>query len=298
MEFEDRLEAMREENENNRKESGGTYCQTCKKHFSSVKAYSQHEKSQRHLVQREGGKAHGPLESTKPFPLVSNNGNMFIAPGTCLLDGLAFEDVTTCLRHMAVLHNFRIPFWDSLEDLEGLLTYLGRKVGEYTCCIFCDKKFPTLQSLRDHMSSKNHCRMKDNDEAWLDEFSEFYSFKNEVTGNPLVPIFGDFSENEDKDPQTEAYELCLPRYRVGHRAFALYYRQRPRRERPYAAALLNGQLRNELEDSNKYLRKLSENVSNSYASQRKKFELSMGLKNNYIKKLQQRKHISALNSGY
>ncbi|EME32719.1 Zinc finger protein 622 [Galdieria sulphuraria] len=302
VEFETRLESVKVEDENNRKESNVIYCQACKKHFSSTKAFKQHEKSQRHLSQNveeqpiKRSESHS--ESTKVVSSVFKEEAMFIAPGTCMFDGKAFEDVTTCLRHMAVVHSFRIPFWDNLEDLEGLLTYLGSKVGEYTSCVFCDKKFSTLQSVRDHMASKNHCRMKDNDEAWLDEFSEFYNFEDECLGNPLVSVVDGVSENESEDPSSEAYELCLARYRVGHRAFAIYYRQRPRRVRPYRATLLNGQLRNELQDYHKYIRKLSENDSINYFNEQKKSYLAMGLKNNYIKKLQQRKHISALNSGY
>jgi len=300
-EFETRLELMKEENEKNATGSTGVYCQACKKNFSSVKAYKQHEKSQRHLTQNVGEldkKMENYGEKTKVFPPSHSYGeNAFIAPGTCLFDGIEFDNLTSCLQHMSVVHSFRIPFWDNLEDLEGLLSYLGSKVGEYSCCVFCDKKFSTLKSVRDHMTSKNHCRMKDNDEAWFDEFGEFYNFEENGTGNPLVRALDGISSAEGEDPSTEAFELCLPRYRVGHRAFAIYYRQRARVSRPYTAALLNGQLRTELEDHLKYQKKLSENVFTNY-SNRMKSDLALGMKNNYIKKLQQRKHISALNSGY
>ncbi|GJQ10651.1 hypothetical protein GpartN1_g2442.t1 [Galdieria partita] len=302
IEFEARLETVKVENENNGKEYADIYCNACKKHFSSIKAFRQHEKSQRHLSQNNDGesvkRSEGHLESAKLFSSLSNEEDMFITPGICLFEGKAFDDLNTCLRHMAVVHGFRIPFWDNLEDLEGLLTYLGSKVGEYTSCIFCDKKFSTLQSVRDHMTSKNHCRMKDNDEAWLDEFSEFYNFEDKYPGSPLVPVVDGNSEDENEDLSSESYELCLTRYRVGHRAFALYYRQRPRRARPNNAILLNGQLRSELQDYHKYFSKLSENFPVNYLSQQKRSHLAMGLKNNYIRKLQQRKHISTLNSGY
>lgn len=301
VEFEKRLETMKEESEKKGKNSSSIYCQVCKKGFSSSKALRQHEKSRRHLLQTEGERTNN-IESyseiAKPSRLQSEAEDMFITPGTCLFDGKVFDDVATCLRHMAVVHGFRIPFWDSLDDLEGLLMYLGSKVGEYSSCVFCDKQFSTLQSLRDHMSSKNHCRMKDKDEAWLDEFGEFYNFADEGKENPLVPALDGLSGNENDHPLSEAFELCLPRHKVGHRAFALYYRQRPRREKLYSAAVLNGQLRTELHDYHKFIRKLSEDASGAYLNKMKRSSLAIGLQNNYIKKLQQRKHISALNSGY
>jgi pre-60S factor REI1 len=51
---------------------------------------------------------------------------------------------------------FFFPSVDSLQDLEGLLTYLGQKVSIGNTCLYCEKSFYSLGAVRDHMV----CRLR------------------------------------------------------------------------------------------------------------------------------------------
>lgn len=91
---------------------------------------------------------------------------------------------------------FFFPFVDSLKDIEGLLNYLGQKLSIGNTCIYCDKSFYSLSSVRDHMvylhifladlkRCKSHCMMQ-----WVDkeEYDDFYEFPKKT-----------FADNIDED---------------------------------------------------------------------------------------------------
>jgi pre-60S factor REI1 len=55
---------------------------------------------------------------------------------------------------MSEAHSFFVPDLDYVTDLEGLLTYLGAKVGQGRMCLWCnDKKtaFRSVDAVQKHM---------------------------------------------------------------------------------------------------------------------------------------------------
>lgn len=51
-------------------------------------------------------------------------------------------------------HSFFIPDIEYLQDLEGLVKYLGEKVSVGTTCLFCNgkgKAFTSLEGVQTHM---------------------------------------------------------------------------------------------------------------------------------------------------
>eukprot|EP00871_Galdieria_phlegrea_P005505 jgi/Galph1/5956/GphlegSOOS_G4540.1 len=299
-EFEMRLNMMKKQSEVNDNSKKDVYCHVCKKHFSSSKAYKQHERSRRHLVQLEQKPEFTEKnEQVKERTFQCSNDGAIeldaISPGTCLFDGRSFNNIIDCLKHMEVAHGFHIPFWERIVDLQGLLVYLGSKVGQYTTCVFCDKEFLSLTSVRHHMASKSHCRMKDDDYTWKEEFYTFYNFDEDSFGE--VTSFSDSALDSEAAPYEEAFELCLPRYRVGHRAFALYYRQRPRLRRSQYPMLEEGTVSLEWKEKQNNM-SFSKIIPKSALDELKKGDLAIGQKTNYTAKLQKKRHISSLNSGY
>jgi pre-60S factor REI1 len=81
-------------------------------------------------------------------------------------------------------HGFFIPFIEYLHDLEGLLTYLGEKIGLGGICIYCNGRgraaYPTLHAVQQHMTAKSHCKIRFEEDADDDEFLDFYVFPSSV----------------------------------------------------------------------------------------------------------------------
>ena len=76
-----------------------------------------------------------------------------------LLSTLQENNVT----HLTERHCFFLPDAEYLADLEGMLTYMGEKVGKGLMCLYCNersKNFPNLASVQRHMADKQHCRLK------------------------------------------------------------------------------------------------------------------------------------------
>lgn len=65
-----------------------------------------------------------------------------------------FATVKLALRHMLRHHGFFIPFVEHCTDLEGLLQYLGFKIGVGHECIQCTKGKSTFgtTSVRPHLA--------------------------------------------------------------------------------------------------------------------------------------------------
>ncbi|KAJ8311227.1 hypothetical protein KUTeg_011221, partial [Tegillarca granosa] len=81
-------------------------------------------------------------------------------------------------KHMTVKHGFFIPDFEYLIDLEGLITYLGEKVGVGHLCLWCNEKgksFRSTQAVQKHMVDKGHCKMLHDGEV-LFEYADFYDY--------------------------------------------------------------------------------------------------------------------------
>jgi pre-60S factor REI1 len=164
-----------------------------------------------------------------------------IAVDHCLFCPEVSKDMEANIRHMTIAHSFFIPDLEYVVDLEGLLAYLGEKVGVMRMCLWCNEKsrvFPELRAVQQHMTDKGHCKLFHEGDAVL-EYADFYDYR------PSYPDYkpgeaGEAMEDEDMEAtpasielQEQGYLMVLPSGdTVGHRTLQRYYRQklRPGRE--------------------------------------------------------------------
>lgn len=178
---------------------------------------------------------------------------------TCLFcKNRTFSDVSTNVAHMFKNHGMFIPEQKFLVDLEGLLNYLGEKIGLGNVCLCCNYQGRNLQAVRAHMVSKGHCRLPYDTEDEKLEISEFYDFSSTYESSKKQAVVeegedGDWedvsgdedAEDEDQNEDLEqdvlyndGVELYLPTgIKVGHRALQRYFKQDLKPER----ILLEGQ---------------------------------------------------------
>ncbi|MCH0629613.1 C2H2-type zinc finger protein [Kocuria palustris] len=180
-----------------------------------------------------------------------------IPPTTCLFCKKTrnFETIDENLEHLWKAHNLYIPERKYLVDVEGLLNYLGEKVG-FGFCIACGYQGRTCEAAREHMLLKRHMRIPYETEDEKLEISQFYDFS--LTYAPRTTIVnaedvvadddgdwedvsGDEDDEEGDDDDEEEDEelltgddiiyrhgnsLVLPLGQVlGHRSNQRYYRQ-------------------------------------------------------------------------
>ncbi|KAK6040632.1 hypothetical protein COOONC_21863 [Cooperia oncophora] len=82
-------------------------------------------------------------------------------------------------EHMRFQHGFALPDRKYLVDEDGMLKYLGLKVGAGRCCIFCPdirSRFATVAACQAHMRDKQHCKVNREPEGML-EFAEYYDYR-------------------------------------------------------------------------------------------------------------------------
>jgi len=118
----------------------------------------------------------------------------------CLFCTTRAESLPANLEHMSITHGFFIPDADYLVDLEGLIRYLGEKIGVGNVCIYCygrkkgiartkpggdaddgekdtiGREFKSLEATRAHMVDKAHCKIAYDTQKEKLEISEFYDF--------------------------------------------------------------------------------------------------------------------------
>lgn len=100
-----------------------------------------------------------------------------VGPTTCLFCSKNSVDIEGNVEHMHH-HGFFIPEEQYLTDLEGLIVYLGYKVGAGTICLWCHKQFKSVHGVRLHMLYKSHCKIRYDHEDAL-EFSDFYDYSTQ-----------------------------------------------------------------------------------------------------------------------
>ena len=85
-----------------------------------------------------------------------------IPTNDCLFCPHHSNNIDKNILHMGEKHSFIIPDLDFITDLNGLLDYLGAKVGQGKMCLWCSEKgrnFRTLDAVRKHMNDKGHCKL-------------------------------------------------------------------------------------------------------------------------------------------
>ncbi len=65
---------------------------------------------------------------------------MPIPPTNCLFCSSESSDIEGNLEHMSIAHSFFVPDMEYCTSIEGLLDYLGSKVGEGMMCLWCNEK--------------------------------------------------------------------------------------------------------------------------------------------------------------
>ncbi|CAJ0596933.1 unnamed protein product [Cylicocyclus nassatus] len=139
---------------------------------------------------------------------------------SCLFCAQTKASKEEALEHMRFHHGFVLPDKKYLVDEDGMLKYLGLKVGAGRCCIYCPdvrSRFATTAACQTHMRDKQHCKVNRDPEGML-EFAEYYDYS---------PMY----ENDNDETSSDAFyddgwTLTLPSgAKIGHRSLMLYYRQ-------------------------------------------------------------------------
>ena len=185
-------------------------CKTCKKSFSTASAFQAHIASKKHLKkvekQGEGGPddddededdmEDAPKSASAPGPSESKSeedDSAMVEDGEdeeeegeaiplmhCLFCSKNYTQVDSCVSHMLREHGFFIPFIENLVDLEGLLTYLGEKIGIGHVCLWCNgagrARYPSTESVQMHMKAKSHCKLRLEEDEDEEELMDFYDF--------------------------------------------------------------------------------------------------------------------------
>ncbi|GJJ06312.1 hypothetical protein Clacol_000503 [Clathrus columnatus] len=108
-----------------------------------------------------------------------------LTPNSCLFCNHQSSSMELVVQHMTEQHSFFIPDIEYLQDLEGLLSYLGEKVAVGNICLFCNSKsreFRTLEAVWKHMIDKSHCKIAYDTERDRLEISDFYDFSSSYPG--------------------------------------------------------------------------------------------------------------------
>ncbi|XP_041478384.1 zinc finger protein 622-like [Lytechinus variegatus] len=165
-----------------------------------------------------------------------------IPPTDCLFCSQSTSSIEDNLHHMTVSHSFYLPNVEFIADMEGLLSYLGVKVGCDFMCLWCNEKgksFYSLDSVQRHMRDKGHSKILYEGDA-IYEYSDFYDFRksypdyDERNGGA---VGGEMRSEDDEDEEEEmdlgsyemkeeGFELTLPSgMKIGHRELSKYYKQ-------------------------------------------------------------------------
>jgi len=148
----------------------------------------------------------------------------------CLLCGHHSSNVERNVLHMTSCSLF-LPDADYIVDLEGLIEYLGAKVGEGNICLWCNRAFRDTAAVRKHMVDKGHFKIL-HDNTTLAEYADFYDYTTsypEGCAPPDAAMEGGDGESDEVDIDRlddGGYQLVLPSgATIGHRSLMRYYRQ-------------------------------------------------------------------------
>jgi len=247
------LAQQAQSNDAERKASFSAECTACNKIYYSENAYANHLQSNKH----KAAEAKVSLEGTSPTkknvistritPQIPNENELIdrkievaitLDEFDCLFCTQKFETFDENMRHMTKIHSFFIPEIEYLVDSHGLIKYLGEKVSIGNVCLYCSKGTKSLESVRNHMIDKGHCKIAYETEVDIMEFDEFYDFTSSYpdadNDDNWVFVSDDEAENDDEGndelPKITVYEedmeLVLPSgKRLGHRSLHRYYKQ-------------------------------------------------------------------------
>ena len=148
-----------------------------------------------------------------PIPLLS-----------CLFCSQSFDSISDSTSHMHRQHGFFIPFPKQLASVDGLLQYLGEKVGIGHCCVYCSARYGSTSAVRQHMREKSHCKIRLDTEEDEEEYSDYYDFSaTDKAGE------GEARSGRRLAGMTDAGELLMTDgSTIGHRQYQRVYQQNVR----------------------------------------------------------------------
>lgn len=160
----------------------------------------------------------------------------------CFYCGKNNHEIEQNIKHMTNRHGLYIPERSFLVDLDGLLTFVNEVVTTDHECLVCGFEGKSLESIRQHLTSKGHCRIPYETKDEKEVVAEFYNFDTEdrepikidsVKRKKKSVAFGpvstdtenDVSEYVDEDTE-DVSDAVLPNgSRIGHRAMVRQNRQ-------------------------------------------------------------------------
>ncbi|VDD89450.1 unnamed protein product [Enterobius vermicularis] len=240
------------------KDAGSKFCELCNKQFQSKNAFENHTNSKKHRESEKRMKYTDinlvtvtntfinpylcDIEKITEYrnQILRSRGQMTAIPNTnCLFCTTSSTTIEKNLEHMSVSHGFFLPDAEYCVDVEGMLHYLGMKVGSGNMCLLCNEKrrrFYSVDACQKHMRDKGHCRVAHEASDML-EYEEFYDYS---------PMYND--ENEDEKPIIiEDFSLILPSgAQIGHRSLKRYYKQHLRAENSPALMKRSGDITNKI----------------------------------------------------
>uniref|UniRef100_A0A1I7XJU7 C2H2-type domain-containing protein n=1 Tax=Heterorhabditis bacteriophora TaxID=37862 RepID=A0A1I7XJU7_HETBA len=255
-------------------ESISLFCSTCRKQMKSKNAFNNHIISKKHKEMENRDKkgpkqpkkklstntiSHSSEDKAKEDNDSENDSSSDWETDNESDDDIDFHEdeaipVTSCLfcpqtktskeaslQHMWFHHGFAFPDKQYLVDEEGLLKYLGMKVGAGRCCIFCPdrrSRFNSVTACQAHMRDKEHCKVPRDSESML-EFAEYYDYS---------PMYSNEEDEKSDILYDDGWSLTLPSgfftreiwidltilyintsnivgAKIGHRSLMCYYRQ-------------------------------------------------------------------------
>ena len=260
--FQEKVLAQKMADANERDSRLSQYCKTCHKTFANKNSLQSHERSRKHKEMLEKvDKNNPPLEGIKNPKSANHKAKTTDDVVTEITEEMEADEnepleTTECLfcpnyednmeanvAHMSKFHGFFIPDLEYLVDLEGLVKYLGEKVGVANMCLYCNEKgkqFYSVEAVQHHMVEKAHCKMLFEADYAL-EYADHYNYTrsypnkrgNDIESSEELPIPDQpLLVNND-------LELVLPSgMLVGHRYLKNYYKQRvPLKERKKATSV-------------------------------------------------------------
>ena len=227
-------------------EAGGSFrksCMICQKIYSSLNAYQNHLRSQKHLrksqdsaptelFDSDGATIQGEIE---PSDDDTNEDSVDHKEEELAITGCLFcnSDSSTLednLQHMNKVHGLFIPYQDRLRDIEGLVVYLANLIRHSQSCIYCGTSRSSVEAIQQHMRDKGHCMIAFDEDS---EADSFYGSSTQPLGSQIEEkeLVSNTIEGESNVPSKSTYldddlELHLPSGKIlGHRSQARYYRQ-------------------------------------------------------------------------
>ncbi|RWS07577.1 zinc finger protein 622-like protein [Dinothrombium tinctorium] len=251
------LEAIQKQAQQTQESKSTFYCDSCCKQFGNEKAYENHTQSKKHKefqLKKASNQSSPPKPKVENVKITNNESKKVveeveaddsdsnwedvddeeeelegdpIPPIQCLFCSHPSENMHDNIQHMSSFHSFFIPDVDYLQDLEGLLTYLGEKVGVGLKCLWCGdsgKGFSAVKAVQQHMYDKGHCKMRYENGDSLMEYADFYDYSASYPDADTNDK--DEEVHIDKIEANDDWQLVLPSgATIGHRSLLRYYKQ-------------------------------------------------------------------------